>query len=82
MEKLKDLKEVITEDCKQWERLNNQDKLFESYMYLNECENSKATGFYQLILNGCELWYGMLVEINAIVKSMIVRLEKNDFLNE
>ena len=41
MENLKDLKDVIAEDCKQWERLNNEGKLFESYMYLNECANSK-----------------------------------------
>ena len=82
MEKLKDLKEVIAEDCKQWERLNNQGKLFESYMYLNECANSKESGYYQLILNGCELWYGTLAEINAIVKSMIIRIERNDFVNE
>ena len=37
---------------------------------------------YQLILNGCELWYGTLIEINAIVKSMIKRLEKNDFIED
>lgn len=75
-------KDVITEDCKFWEELNNKDKMVESYMYLNECSNSKDTGMYQLILNGCELWYGTLAEINAIVKSMIVRLEKNDFIEE
>ena len=51
-------------------------------MYLNECANSKESGYYQLILNGCELWYGMFIEINAIVKSMIKRLEKNDFIEE
>ena len=27
MENLKDLKDVIAEDCKQWERLNNEGKL-------------------------------------------------------
>ena len=75
-------KDVITEDCKFWEKLNNKDKIVESYMYLNECSNSKDTGMYQLILNGCELWYGTLAEINAIVKSMIVRIEKNDFIDE
>ena len=73
-------KDVITEDCKFWEELNNKDKMVESYMYLNEYSNSKDTGMYQLILNGCELWYGTLAEINAIVKSMIVRIEKNDFI--
>ena len=82
MGNLKDLKDVIAEDCKQWERLNNEGKLFESYMYLNEYANSKESGYYQLILNGCELWYGTLVEINAIVKSMITRIRKNDFIEE
>lgn len=75
------LKDVIIEDCKLWEKLNNKDKLFESYMYLNECDNSKENGLYQLILNGCVLWYGTLAEINAVVKSMIFRIEKNDFLD-
>ena len=75
-------KDVIAEDCKFWEELNNKDKMVESYMYLNECSNSKDTGMYQLILNGYELWYGTLAEINAIVKSMIVRIEKNDFIEE
>ena len=64
-----------------WETLNNKDKLFGSYMYLNECSNSKDSGMYQLILNGCELWYGTLLEINAILKSMIVRIEKEDFID-
>lgn len=82
MGNLKDLKDVIAEDCKQWERLNNEGKLFESYMYLNEYANSKDTGMYQLILNGCELWYGTLSEINAIVKSMITRIIKNDFIED
>ena len=82
MGNLKDLKDVIAEDCKQWERLNNEGKLFESYMYLNECANSKESGYYQLILNGCELWYGTLAEINAIVKSMITRIRKNDFIED
>ena len=82
MGNLKDLKDVIAEDCKQSERLNNEGKLFESYMYLNECANSKESGYYKLILNGCELWYGMLIEINAIVKSMITRIRKNDFIEE
>ena len=78
---MENLKNVIIEDCKLWERLNNQDKIFQSYIYLNECCNSKDNGMYQLILNGCELWYGTLSEINAIVKSMVVRIEKNDFIN-
>lgn len=78
---MENLKNVIIEDCELWETLNNKDKLFENYMYLNECSNSKDNGMYQLILNGCELWYGTLAEINAIVKSMIVRIKKNDFID-
>lgn len=74
------LKDVIKLDCKLWEKLENKDKLLERYMYLNECEHSEENGFYQLILNGCVLWYGTLQEINAIVKSMIRRIECNDFL--
>lgn len=77
---MENLKNVIIEDCKLWEILNNENKMFESYMYLNECSNSKDNGMYQLILNGCELWYGNLSEINAIVKSMIIRIEKDDFI--
>lgn len=78
---MENLKNVIIEDCKLWETLNNKDKLFYSYMYLNECSNSKDSGMYQLILNGCELWYGTLAEINAIVKSMVIRIKKNDFVD-
>lgn len=78
---MEDLKNTIIEDCKLWESLNNEDKMFDSYIYLNECSNSKDNGMYQLILNGCELWYGTLAEINAIVKSMIIRIEKNDFID-
>jgi hypothetical protein len=77
---MENLRNVIVEDCKLWETLNNKDKMFASYMYLNECKNSKDNGMYQLILNGCELWYGTLTEINAVVKSMIVRIKKNDFI--
>lgn len=71
---------AIKEDCKYWEQLN--DKHFYQYMYLQECKNSKETGLYQLILNGVELWYGTLAEINAVVKSMIICEEKNNFLEE
>lgn len=77
---MKNLKNVIMEDCKLWETLVNKDKLLDNYMYLNECVDSKNTGLYQLILNGCVLWYGALAEINAIVKSMIIRIEKDDFV--
>ena len=68
---------TITEDCKHWEQLNNTDKMLCSYMYLNECKNSKQNGLYQLILNGQELWYGTLAEINAVVKTMIMRIERD-----
>ncbi len=68
---------TITEDCKHWEQLNNADKMLDSYMYLNECKNSKESGLYQLILNGKELWYGTLAEINAVVKTMIMRIERD-----
>ena len=51
-------------------------------MYVWEVENSKESGLYELILNGNCLWYGTLQEINAIVKTMIIRLEKQDFLFE
>ena len=78
-----DLVKVIEEDCKLWEKLNNDNgKILNSYMYLNECKDSKENGLYQLILNGCELWYGTLQEINAIVKTMIYRTETDDFLTE
>lgn len=67
--------EVIKEDCKLWEQLTNKDKFVQEYMYLQVCSNSDATGMYQLILNGFELWFGTLNEINAIVKSMCTRLQ-------
>ena len=76
MEKI-NLINTIKEDCKEWERLNNADKMLDDYMYLNECSNSKESGLYQLMLNGRELWYGTLAEINAVVKSMIYRLTKD-----
>lgn len=72
-----DLIAIIKEDITEWEKQNNKDMMFESYMYLHECKNSKTSGLYQLILNGRELWYGTLQEINAIVKSMLNRLTKD-----
>lgn len=65
---------TIKEDIAAWEERNNKEMMIESYMYLNECRNSKTTGLYQLILNGKELWYGTLQEINAVVKSMLKKL--------
>lgn len=79
---MENLKNTIVADCKLWETLNNKDKMLDSYMCLNECKDSKDSKLYQLILNGCELWYGTLEEINAIVKTMIIRIAKDDFLNE
>lgn len=73
------LVETIKEDCRLWEDLHNDGMMGDSYMYLNECKTSEETGLYQLILNGCELWYGTLQEINAIVKSMINRIVNRDF---
>lgn len=69
--------QTIHEDCKLWEKLNNSEKLLDDYMYLQTCINSKENGLYQLILNGKELWYGTLEEINAIVKTMIKRIEED-----
>jgi DNA phosphorothioation-dependent restriction protein DptG len=76
-----DLIDVIKQDCKTWEQINNKRNLFDSYMYINECNDSKKNGLYQLILNGCELWYGTLQEINAVVKSMIKINETNNFID-
>ena len=74
------MKEIIKMDCKTY--IDLVDGGFYQYMELNECTNSKESGLYQLILNGHELWYGTLNEINAIVKSMITRVKHNDFLEE
>ena len=74
------LKEIINQDCKTY--IDLVDGGFYQYMCLDECTNSKESGLYQLILNGHELWYGTLEEINAIVKSMITRVKHNDFLEE
>ena len=73
---------TIEKDCRTWEKIHNENKLLNEYMYLNKCENSEKSGMYQLILNGCELWFGTLDEINAVVKSMIISEEKNNFLYE
>ena len=72
------LEETISADCEHWEKLNNADAIFESYLCLNECTNSKENGMYQLILNGSELYYGTLEEINAVVKCMIKLIEDAD----
>ena len=74
---MENLIKTIEQDCKEWERLNNNGKMLEEYLRLNECSDSKENGMYQLILNGKELWYGTLKEINAVVKSMLYRLTKD-----
>ena len=76
----KQLIDTINEDCIKWQKLNNKDKMLCDYMYLNIFKDSSVSGLYQLMLNEKELWYGTLSEINAIIKSMIVILDK-DYLN-
>lgn len=65
---------TIQQDCTHWQQL--KDEGFFHRLYLNVCSDSEQTGLYQLILNGTELWYGTLQEINAVVKSMIAMIEK------
>ena len=76
-----DIKDVINEDIKLWEILHNEGKLIQSYLYVHEYSGSKENGLYQLILNGSELWYGTLEEINAVVKSMVTIEMNKDFIN-
>ena len=75
------LEETIAADCEQWEKLKNANTMLESYMYLNKCKNSEQSGMYQLILNGTELYWGTLKEINAVVKTMIKLIENADDYN-
>lgn len=79
MGKVKTLKEVIIEDCNTFEQQINGNMMFDHCLYLNECENSNSNGLYQLIFNGCELWYGTLNEINAVVKSLCRLSDSNAF---
>ena len=72
------LQETIAADCEYWRNLKNVDTMVDDFMYLNECEDSKQSGMYQLILNGKELYWGTLLEINAVVKTMIKLLERAD----
>ena len=69
------LNKTIVDDCAEWQKLKNADSMFQHYMCLNKCENSEESGMYQLILDGNELWFGTLQEINAVVKSMIKLIE-------
>ena len=75
------LEETIKEDCKFFETMINDDAMIDSYMYLNECESSKDSGLYQLILNGHELYFGTLPEINAVVKAMCAIVHHPDRYN-
>lgn len=70
-------KQTIESDIELWEKLKNKGLVLNHSMYLNECSNSKISGLYQLILNGTELYYGTLQEINAVVKSMIALLQED-----
>ena len=67
--------DTINEDCKLLTEKLNADS---GYVYLHKCSNTKNNGLYQLILDGQELWYGTLNEINAIVKSMLHIIVRRD----
>ncbi len=67
---------TIEEDIKYWERLVNKGRMIDQCLSLYEYRDSKESGLWQLCLNGRELWYGTLEEINAVVKSMIRPLDK------
>ena len=62
------LLETIKIDC---EQLTTELDADYNYIYLQECKDSKESGLYQLVLDGHELWYGTLNEINAVVKSLL-----------
>lgn len=69
------LEETIAADCEHWEKLKNADAMLYDYLYLNKNSDSEQSGMYQLILNGKELYFGKLGEINAVVKTMIKLIE-------
>lgn len=69
------LEETIAADCEHWEKLKNADAMLYDYLYLNKNSDSEQSGIYQLILNGKELYFGKLEEINAVVKTMIKLIE-------
>ena len=69
------LEETIREDIKTWESL--KDNGFINYMSLVASKGVEFSDMYQLVLNGKELWYGSLQEINAVVKTMIYQLERD-----
>lgn len=70
--------DTIREDCRYWGELVNQDRMCCQYLTLQECAHSEESRLYQLVLNGRELWYGTLAEINAVVKTMIYQIEQAD----
>lgn len=75
----KSMIDTIDQDISHLMTVLNDDAMVETIVYLNICHNSFSNGFYQLIYNGNELWYGTLSEINAIIKSMIVLKEQADY---
>ena len=56
--------ESICEDCAEWTRRAEDGQ----YLYI---ASLAWDNMFALILNGGELWYGPLCEINAVVKSML-----------
>ena len=70
-----DLKDVIMQDCKLYCEKSADYRLIGDDLGLVEYNDSEQTGLYSLEYNGDELWFGTLHEINAIVKSMLRRME-------
>lgn len=69
----------IKADCERWSGFPESPTHGpDDWLDLKVCAGSAETGYYQLLLNGNELWYGTLSEINAVVKSMIRRVEHAD----
>jgi len=77
-----DLKDVIMQDCELWEQRNNKDKMIPDCLGLYEYDDSKQTGLYSLEYNCYELWFGTLREINAIVKSMLRKMDIDKYEEE
>lgn len=70
------LLETVKNDIAMWNKLHNKNTMLSSYMRLEK--NGQL--YYDLYLNDGVLWYGTLREVNAVVKSMIIRIQNNDFL--
>lgn len=69
------LKDTIREDCRIWEKLRNLKRTENpDTLCLDPGIDGEITGLYVLLLNGNELWYGTLREINAVVKTMVMQL--------